>query len=325
MKLFNLSDISKYSKELMGCSAILILICHSIAYIDMPYFFRYALSFGNIGVDLFFFLSGFGIFYSLRKNKTSIFNWYKIRFKKLLIPYLIIAIIFVIIKTRIGLLDNNIWFIIRYITTIEFWISHRGAWFIAALIPMYFISPVLYKLLCKYDNKIALALILLCYVIDFIPLKYFDNDIIIDVLSNIQFASIRINSFILGMWIGLKVEQNIYISIKEIIVMIVMGVLAVFVTKHLVYCYFFLCVPLLYIICIIIKHGSLIINRIFTFYGDITLESYLFNGDIPMLIIILFGNIGLNDTKNIFAYITSVILGTLLSYVFHLMNKKIVG
>lgn len=65
----------------MGLSAMFILICHSIAYVDMPKVLFYALSFGNVGVDLFLFLSGMGLWYSLRKRKVFLKRWYFTRYK----------------------------------------------------------------------------------------------------------------------------------------------------------------------------------------------------------------------------------------------------
>ena len=71
VKYVNLGDLSRYRTELMGLSALLILICHSTAYIDMPSIVVYALSVANIGVDLFLFLSGMGMWYSLRNRPRS--------------------------------------------------------------------------------------------------------------------------------------------------------------------------------------------------------------------------------------------------------------
>lgn len=68
VKYVNLGDLSRYRTELMGLSALLILICHSTAYIDMPSIVVYALSVANIGVDLFLFLSGMGMWYSLQRR-----------------------------------------------------------------------------------------------------------------------------------------------------------------------------------------------------------------------------------------------------------------
>ena len=45
MKQFELMDILKYRRQLMGISAIFILICHTIAYVDMPSIFKYIFAF----------------------------------------------------------------------------------------------------------------------------------------------------------------------------------------------------------------------------------------------------------------------------------------
>lgn len=67
VRYVNLGDLSNYRTELMGFSALLILICHSTAYIDMPSIVVYAFSVANIGVDLFLFFSGMGMWYSLQR------------------------------------------------------------------------------------------------------------------------------------------------------------------------------------------------------------------------------------------------------------------
>ena len=70
-KTIELYELSKYRKELMGFSALLILVCHAYAYIDLPPLLGYVLSIGNIGVDCFLFLSGMGLWYSLSKSKSG--------------------------------------------------------------------------------------------------------------------------------------------------------------------------------------------------------------------------------------------------------------
>lgn len=70
MSGFNLNLISKYRTELMGISAILILICHAAGNnVLMPKWLMYLVAQGSIGVDVFFFLSGMGLYYSLFSHK----------------------------------------------------------------------------------------------------------------------------------------------------------------------------------------------------------------------------------------------------------------
>ena len=67
--MMHLGGLSRYRTELMGLSAVLILVCHVYAYVELPGVMRDMLSLCNIGVDLFLFLSGMGIWYSLSNKK----------------------------------------------------------------------------------------------------------------------------------------------------------------------------------------------------------------------------------------------------------------
>ncbi len=68
MRIFSLHKISEYRTELMGLSAMLILICHAAGNdLAMPHYLRLLIAQGQIGVDIFLFLSGMGLFHSLSK------------------------------------------------------------------------------------------------------------------------------------------------------------------------------------------------------------------------------------------------------------------
>lgn len=67
----------------MGFSTILILICHSIEYIGVNKGLMYHLLIqGNRGVDIFLFLSGIGIYYSLNKITPPFYKNYLIGMQK---------------------------------------------------------------------------------------------------------------------------------------------------------------------------------------------------------------------------------------------------
>lgn len=89
-------------------------------------------------------------------------------------------------------------YITRFISTIQFWINHNGAWFIAALIPLYLMSPAFYCLLCRYGDKAAVVMILLFYAILLVPedLYTFSEG---EVFDNVKFVLIRATCFLLGM------------------------------------------------------------------------------------------------------------------------------
>lgn len=68
----NLGIISTYRTELMGLSAISILLCHAPANgVLFPNIFSKVLSMLVVGVDVFLFLSGVGLWYSLNSKFTD--------------------------------------------------------------------------------------------------------------------------------------------------------------------------------------------------------------------------------------------------------------
>ena len=88
-------DISRYRGELMGIAILLIMFSHNS--MDFPGFFHNINSglrmLGQVGVDIFFFLSGFGCFYSLTKDNDPI-SFYKKRVGRLLPAFLSVVFLY---------------------------------------------------------------------------------------------------------------------------------------------------------------------------------------------------------------------------------------
>lgn len=91
---YNLSLLSKYRSALMGMATIGILMCHAPANgVNLPFHLNSILGLGQMGVMIFFFVSGLGLYYSTRRMEYSISGiaaWYRKRFVRLFVPYLII-------------------------------------------------------------------------------------------------------------------------------------------------------------------------------------------------------------------------------------------
>lgn len=64
---FCLSTLSDYRTELMGISSIGVIACHACQHCELPSILYKVLSLGNECVDIFLFLGGMGMFFSLRK------------------------------------------------------------------------------------------------------------------------------------------------------------------------------------------------------------------------------------------------------------------
>lgn len=134
----------------MGFSTLLILICHSIKYVGINNGVMYHLLIqGNRGVDIFLFLSGIGIYYSLNRFfpppiSQKLPYWYAKRLFRVLIPYVIIATP-VYITMGIWNYETLYGYISDFITNIlmiSYFTNHIGLWFIPCILLLYIVAPL---------------------------------------------------------------------------------------------------------------------------------------------------------------------------------------
>ena len=275
---FQLNDLSQYRKELMGLATIMIIVCHAPGSgVLMPPAIGRLLNEGNLGVDIFLFLSGIGCWFSLNKEKDRNRNswgghFIKRRFVRIFIPYFIIYIPFNIIYIFIG--KYNVFDTILSLTTLEYWFYHRGAWFVSLIVLLYLLCPFIsilfggrLKLLCFISLIVAISLFAI------LPTSNGYNGIIF----NVQRAIIRVPSFLLGILLGQMCKNKEMIDVKWIM----MGFLFFLCVKFILpnNCLIFLSIPfityILVLLCKILEGNC--VYRILTFMGAISLESYLTN------------------------------------------------
>mgnify|MGYP001049521727 CR=1 FL=1 len=148
-------SLTKYRQQLMGIAAIGVLLVHSTQIIALPTFLSKIFSYGGIGVYIFVFLSAIGLYMSLsrRGGIYSKKEFYKRRFTRALLPYLLIAVTWYGVKYLI--FDHNIGAFFYETSLLSFWLEHRGAWYIAMLVPVYLIFPWFYDWIensCSQSN-----------------------------------------------------------------------------------------------------------------------------------------------------------------------------
>ena len=144
--------------------------------------------YGFAGVEIFMFVSGFGLYYSLDKDR-HIIRFYKKRLLRIFPTYYILGIIASIILFN----DNLLSYLFRY-TTLGFWIgSIYWEWYIPSLVMLYLVSPFLKKLIDRYlyiVGGVALFTLGLAYYL-------IDKD---QILNRSHFFFLyRIPAFIFGM------------------------------------------------------------------------------------------------------------------------------
>ena len=283
----NLSDLSTYRTQLMGIATLMIIICHANTYhVMLPNFLVSIFSWGNFGVDIFLFLSGLGLYFSLRKNKLrtkdDFIFFYKRRFYRIIIPYWIIYLpycIFFMFLGKYSLNDS-----LLCLTTLEYWLFHRGAWFVSMILVLYLIAPFLYKALSnKHKWLIALGIIIILFILCNTPIK---NNYSNSILYNIQWAFNRVPCFILGITIGCSCKDGKQIiALQVLLFSLVSVVTSMFIGVWNCGC---LIVPvMLYIFIFLIKlMEETWIVKSFKFLGTISLESYLTNITLKSILVL---------------------------------------
>lgn len=143
-----LKYISASRAQLMAFAILGVLFVHSGIKLPrgLPDFM---VQIGYGGVDLFFFLSGFGLFYSCRKDGRCTVFWWK-RLKRIMPAYVICILITQLLsKGRINW--TQLW---QDCLFVGYWIRplkwHNFAWFISGIMGLYLVFPFYYKAFRRY-------------------------------------------------------------------------------------------------------------------------------------------------------------------------------
>lgn len=111
----------------------------------------YATFIGSIGVEIFLFLSGMGLFYSMMKN-DDIWAFYKRRMIRVLIPYLIVAIPYFYFRDIIRYEESWITYL-QNITFFSLFTEHETIlWYIGLTLFTYLIYPFIFPLVKDGKN-----------------------------------------------------------------------------------------------------------------------------------------------------------------------------
>lgn len=152
--------IEKYRTQIMGIGALGIILVHSKDLVEWPAIISSIFGYGGIGVYIFIFLSAIGLYHSLKsrgKNYNKI-SFYKRRFIRLIVPYCLIAMTWYGIQDL--LIHGKILLFIYDVSTLSFWVEHKGAWYVAMLIPIYLLFPWFYDWAEKKRNiRVILTLV----------------------------------------------------------------------------------------------------------------------------------------------------------------------
>lgn len=311
--LLNTQLISKFRSELMGLATIGILMCHAHAYdVSLPFHLDSVLGLGQMGVMLFFFLSGIGLSYSLGNVEfscKSTLKWYRKRFTRLLIPYLIITGSAILVEMIGNQIFSGGGYLYR-LSTVSYWFHDGGAWFVCVLIPLYLIAPFWKVVLGKVKFPIIPTLLIM-------GIMYFAN-------TSFQGDFRQAAFFFPGFWMARYIKSNYQLSLRgTILFFLCIGILLV------LYRFFgvgallaILLFPFIWISCLLLNlMENTFVNPVLRFFGNISLESYLFNTS--LITWINHFNL-LPGSLYPYRYAFIVVFGVLFAWIIHTACKPLV-
>lgn len=276
---FELEELSQKRTQLMGLATLMIIICHaSASHVLMPHWLSKLMDLGNYGVDIFLFLSGLGLFYSLSKNPVTTVRggviYCKRRGYRIFIPYLLIFIpysILYLVLQKYTILDS-----LLCVSALEYWFFHRGAWFVSLIVVLYLMAPVLYKLFSGKGKWFYLgAFLLVIMVLCKIPEQGVTHS---NIIQNMQLAFGRVPSFMMGMAVAQECMDKKAVSVIWLFALAIAGVaLAKVFTLGFGTAWMVISLVMWLFVVLLNMAEKTWIDKALMFLGGISLESYLTN------------------------------------------------
>lgn len=325
------SLLAKHRKSIMGFAAIYILAFHKYICLfpqgNLFFQIEYGIKeLGLSGVDIFLFLSGIGLTYSIGKTSLGIF-YYK-RIKRIIIPFVLIGI-------ARGLFDRlSFMDILGNISGINFWIRDVNSllWFIPAIAALYFVFPFYYKAFLKAKNKMVFTGIIVCIWL-FLSMLLAGS---IERLGrgDLYLFTNRIPVFTIGVLFGwLSQGKSLRFSASNWLLLLLINCVGLYVGFQVVFHNWYLFVPITitFIPSILIaisltlilsyvfellsfsKVGSFITN-FFSIIGTVSLEFYCVQGAVDFVVKSYFSNLP-NAVLNILVFVTVFIASYVLYFI----------
>ena len=199
----DLYSISSTRNILFGFSTLIIMFFHSTIQIpDRLPVLHFMKETGNIGVDIFLFLSAVGLYFSFSK-KECVSDFYKRRMLRVLPSLFLFNVIWFAFEGTAGIKA----YLSNVFMTSFFTQGNRTVWFFALLIILYLLYPLVYYALKKRRNVAFFLMLAAVIAGNFILSRYFPI-----VFTHIEIATTRIPVFLCGAYFADKIRQHTMIS-----------------------------------------------------------------------------------------------------------------
>lgn len=207
---FSLSALSTTRGQLFGIATLMVVYFHSYISLHallpntpvLADILSLIHSHCNKGVDMFLFMSGIGLYYSMSKE-PRLRDFYKKRATRILPAVFIVSSIWFALKGSTGLEGylSNLFFV-SFLTE-----GVRYFWYFALIIFLYAIYPLIYKLYKSTGTfgmvtSLIMVITINILIMELAPAFY----------GHVEIALTRIPVFLIGAWIGKYVKEGVRIS-----------------------------------------------------------------------------------------------------------------
>lgn len=211
-------DTKKYTAgrtTVMGIAAILITWFHSTVVTAPGSVFGMIKMVSDIGVDMFLFASGVGLYFAVNKyNRYA--AYLTARFRKVLVPYLLVSLVwgaYRYLAWGLGPVE-----ILKNITLVDFWMEgNLSSWYIAVILALYLVTPVFVDLWKRHSwvGPVAFgAAIAGAVLVQYIP-RWLHLEIFL----------FRVPVYLAGLWFGRAVfeERNVRLPVAATVLLLLAG------------------------------------------------------------------------------------------------------
>ena len=281
IKDIELENISRYRGELMGAAMLFIMLFHvGLPRNDLFFGLR---RMGNIGVDMFLFLSGLGLWFSWMK-KPSARHFFTKRYLRIYPAWLIMACLYYIPRFHGG--DFMAWLDLIGDITInwDFWLHDELTfWYIPAIMMLYCFAPAYMELIRRHPiyRWLPVVMIMWCILVEYVTPIH-------QAVGHIEIFWSRVPIFFIGINMGEMVRKKQRIDGTGIWMVILLFVMTLFASIFLeqqrhgqfpLYVERMLYIPLtltsILLLNRVFRRTPKWFNKTFKFVGALSLECYL--------------------------------------------------
>lgn len=319
-KHIQLGDISRFRQELMGIAMLFIILFH-INSRCCP-LLQDLCKLGNVGVDIFLFLSGVGLSFSWNRN-PDLKSFYYRRFLRVFPTWLFFSSLFYIshfLYPDFNGVNLSAWLILLGEITINvnFWrLGDLTFWYIPALMFLYFIAPWYMILIRKYPICKWMPLIAIIWFIAVKNIDYLDLSV-----GHLSILWKRIPIFLIGINIGplIKIGKQIGNNGLVFLFFLLTLLLSIYCIKlNYTSIYELLYIPLsvstVLLMCFIFNFTPSWLLKTFSFIGMLSLEYYLIHQNFVLIYFPAYWNFGV-------CFFMCLLITTPLAWLFNYLYKK---